>query len=96
MTKTEIYREICDDAANLYVAKNGDYGDAYANLRKKYPNLILIHLNEKLSRLEQLMSQGYEAQVDESIDDTLCDIAGYAQMELTERMYDNLKSVPLS
>ena len=96
MTKIEIYTQICNDAARLYEAKNGDYGDAYANLRGKYPNLILIHLNEKLSRLEQLMSQGYEAKVDESIDDTLRDIAGYAQMELTERIYDNLEPVPLS
>lgn len=85
MTKMEIHKEICDSIHPLYERKNHDYGDSYGKLRAKYPESILIRLNDKLSRLEVLMS-GEQAMVkEESIDDTLFDLANYAIMELTER-----------
>ncbi|MES1923620.1 hypothetical protein MHBO_005225, partial [Bonamia ostreae] len=49
------------------------------------PNAILVRLFDKMLRLETLLN-GAEQQVsDESIDDTLFDLANYALMELTER-----------
>ena len=85
MNKIEIHKSICDKSHETYKAKNSDYGDSFAKLRKKYPNAILIRLEDKLNRLEVLMNGGQQQVADESIDDTLLDLATYAIMELTER-----------
>lgn len=77
-----------DDLHETYKAKNADYGDSFALVRKKYPNAILIRLNDKLNRLETLMNGGKQ-HVDESIDDTLLDLANYCIMELVERRSDD-------
>ncbi len=76
-----IYHEIATDIADIVQRKNADYGASYEKVRAKYRDTLLIHLTEKLMRLEQLQ---YEpAQVSESIEDTLKDIAGYCLLELS-------------
>ena len=93
-TKPEIFAELTKKAADTYRDKNHDYGDSYAKVRQKFPNSVLIRLNDKLSRLEVLMG-GELAQVkDENIDDTLLDLANYALMELTEREYERKETMP--
>ena len=85
MNKIELHKQICGNMHNTYKAKNADYGDSYAKARAEYPETICIHIMEKLERLKTLL-RGTEQQVkDESIDDTLLDIANYAVMELLER-----------
>ena len=88
MNKVEIHKGICDKSHNTYKAKNADYGDSFSKLRQKYPNAILIRLTDKLNRLEVLMNGGQQQVNDESIDDTLLDLATYAIMELTERQFE--------
>ena len=84
-TKGEMHRQICESLNQTYIRKNADYGDSYGQLRTKYPDSILIRLFDKFSRLERLIT-GHEAQVkDESIEDTLMDMANYALMEVVER-----------
>ena len=68
-----------------YKAKNADYGDSFAKVRAKFPNAILIRLNDKLERLERLYAGAVQQVKDESIDDTLLDLANYCIMELVER-----------
>lgn len=88
MSKTDIHKTLCDELHQLYVAKNHDYGDSFAKTRAVVPNAILVRLHDKLNRLTTLMT-GADAQVkDESIDDSLRDLANYALLELTERAYD--------
>lgn len=85
--KEDIHQEICKQMHNTYRRKNHDYGDSFATLRQEYPNAILIRLGDKYNRLKALMS-GEVAQVkDESIDDTLLDLANYCILELVERRY---------
>ena len=79
-----IHWTICRELHETYKAKNADYGDSFALVRGKYPNAILIRLNDKLNRLETLVNGGKQ-HVDESIDDTLLDLANYCIMELVER-----------
>lgn len=79
---------ICQELFETYKAKNADYRDSFALVRRKYPNAILIRLNDKLNRLETLMNGGKQ-QVDESIDNTLLDLANYCVMELVERRNDD-------
>lgn len=84
MTKTETFKAITEQMASVYATKNHDYGNSFAKLRKQYPIAILIRLSDKLNRLDTLMT-GAKARVEESIDDTLLDLANYAVMELVER-----------
>jgi len=85
MDKVAIHLEIVQELNNIYKAKNNDYGDSFKVVRDKYPNAILIRLNDKLNRLEMLIGGGKQKVNDESIDDTLKDLANYAIMELVER-----------
>ena len=85
MNKIEIHRALCEKSNAVYAAKNHDYGDSFAKTRAVVPNAILVRLHDKLNRLTTLMT-GENAMVkDESIDDTLLDLANYALMELVER-----------
>ena len=51
-----IHWTICREMHDTYKAKNADYGDSFAIVREKYPNAILIRLNDKLNRLETLIT----------------------------------------
>ena len=82
-----IHWTICRDLHDTYKAKNADYGDSFAQVRCKYPNAILIRLNDKLNRLETLMNGAEQHVSDESVEDTLLDLANYCIMELVERRY---------
>lgn len=82
-------KKICDTCLETYEKKNRDYGNSFALVREKYPYAILIRLNDKLNRLETLMLFGVEPMVsEESVDDTLLDLANYCLMELVERKID--------
>ena len=86
MNKVEMHKSICDKLNNTYAAKNADYGDSFARVRREEgQTAILVRLKDKLYRLETLL-HGVEIRVnDESIDDTLVDLANYCLMELVER-----------
>lgn len=83
--KVEVHKEICNRLNDTYKAKNADYGDSFAKLRDEFPDAILIRLTDKMSRLKTLMGGADQKVSDESIDDTLLDLANYAIMELVER-----------
>lgn len=86
MDKLEVHASICDGIKDLYRRKNADYGDSFGKARKVVPNYTLGKLYDKFSRYMNLSIAGEDtAQVAESLDDTLLDLANYAIMELTER-----------
>ena len=87
MNKTEIHKAICQELTDLYERKNADYGDSFAELRKEFPNSVCLRLTDKLNRLKKLTNTKEPAKVEESIEDTLKDIANYAILELIERGY---------
>ena len=92
ITKTDLHAEICIELTDTYTAKNHDYGDSFARIRERYPQAIMIRLWDKLLRLETLLF-GEKAEVDESIEDTLKDMANYAIMELVERKLDEKRQI---
>ena len=94
MNKIEIHKEICDNLNKTYIAKNADYGDSFARVRREEGEaVILVRLKDKLYRLETLL-HGEKAKVtDESIDDTLLDLANYCIMELVERKAENTNTL---
>lgn len=81
-----LHKDFCDTLNIIYRQKNHDYGDSFAKVRSVVPNSILVRLMDKFERLKTLLGKGEQAQViDESIDDTLMDMANYCIMELVER-----------
>ena len=86
MNKTEKHEEICKELNQIYESKNHDYGDSFAKVRNELGDrVILVRLCDKIERLKMLLSNQQQQVKDESIDDTLKDLANYAIMELIER-----------
>ena len=83
LNKVQKHKEICDKLNEIYKNKNHDYGDAYSLLRKEHPDSILIRIFDKYQRLGTL-KHATNAVKDESIKDTLLDLANYCIMELIE------------
>lgn len=75
--KFKLFDTVSQQITTTLKAKNTDYGDSFFNIYQKHGDLsTLIRLTDKLSRYETLIHN--EAKVkDESINDTLLDIAGY-------------------
>ena len=91
MNKIEVHKGICEELNKLYEAKNHDYGDSFAKLRKEIPSAILVRAHDKYSRLKTLKS-GNDARIkNENIRDTLIDLANYCIMELIEMEIDKRK-----
>lgn len=84
MTKVEKHAQICKSLNELYARKNADYGDSFGKSFNEYGlTMACIRLEDKLNRIKALTKQ--EAQVsDESIVDTLMDLANYSIMTLVE------------
>ena len=80
----DIHRQICDEIHQLFLRKNADYGDAFARARETIPCYTLGKLHDKFSRYMNL-TLGEKQNVDESIEDTLIDLANYAIMEVANR-----------
>ena len=79
----ELFKKITEAMYDTYKAKNADYGDSFNVTRNEFPNAILIRLNDKFLRLKQLYKNGMHAEVkNESVKDTLLDIANYCVLEL--------------
>lgn len=88
MNKIEIHGQICCELNDLYKQKNHDYGNSFAILRKELPNSILVRIYDKYQRLKTLLTGAEQKVKDESIEDTLMDLANYCIMELVERRID--------
>lgn len=83
--KYKIHNEIYLNLHQTYVAKNTDYGDSFAKTRSEFPEAILIRLSDKFERIKSLYRKSDRQVKDESIEDTLLDLANYAIMEVVER-----------
>lgn len=78
------FKEVTEWMNNVYERKNADYGNSFGETFEEYGLVSsAVRLNDKLKRFKRLIKQ--EAQVqDESIKDTLLDIANYAALTLVE------------
>lgn len=84
MDNVKMHKSVCDELNALYERKNHDYGDSYHNTYLKWGlPMAAIRLEDKLNRFETLIRT--EGQVkDESIRDTLIDLANYSIMTVME------------
>lgn len=75
---------ITTDLSDTLIAKNHDYGNSFGDLIKEYGNLaMLIPIKNKVNRLDTLIKSDNKVK-NESIEDTLRDLAGYAILSLIE------------
>lgn len=82
--KAKLHWRICQEMNELYIRKNKDYGDSFhATYIEEGMAMPRIRLTDKLNRFKRLTKA--DAMVkDESIRDTLIDLANYAIMTILE------------
>ncbi len=74
--------EICDELKETLIKKNRDYGDSFSKLYHEYGDLsVVIRFSDKIGRYKNLISNENLVK-DESIEDTVKDIGGYAILRL--------------
>ena len=79
-----MHHNICEELTALYRKKNHDYGDSFHITYEKWGlPMAAIRLSDKLQRFETLIRKESEVK-DESIRDTLIDLANYAIMTVIE------------
>lgn len=84
LTKPEIHKEICAQLNNLYTKKNHDYGDSFGETFCKLGIISAItRISDKHNRLCSLCTKP-QLVADETIKDTLMDMANYCIMTLME------------
>lgn len=84
--KLRRHADVCAELHNLYDKKNHDYGDSFhLSYLEEGMAMPRIRLGDKLNRFKTLTKSGHSGEVkDESIRDTLLDLANYAIMTIME------------
>lgn len=87
----DIHKEICSELHETYVKKNNDYGNSF---KKSYDEFgivsAVVRMTDKMERIKSLTGGTKSEVTDESIEDTILDLANYAIMtaiELRNRRY---------
>lgn len=76
----EKFMDITTNMAKTYAAKNHDYGNSFEQSLDKFGLLAaVVRMGDKMNRIESLSKKEAEVK-DESIKDTLLDLANYAIM----------------
>lgn len=84
-SKIEKHQQICDELNALYEKKNHDYGDSFhISFVEEGMAMARIRLGDKLNRFKTLSRNTKQEVNDESIRDTLIDLANYAIMTILE------------
>lgn len=82
--KFEKHIEISEELYNLYRSKNADYGDSFGETYDKLGLISAVtRISDKTNRLQSLCVNKQSVK-DESIRDTLMDLANYAIMGIIE------------
>lgn len=77
--REEQYKNVHNEAFNLFKKKNADYGDAFAT----YGTVgVLVRMGDKISRLQSISKSGIVLTNNESLRDTLIDLHNYSAMAL--------------
>lgn len=86
MDKVQRHKELCEGLNTLYAKKNHDYGDSFhQTFVEEGMAMARIRLGDKFNRFKTLSRKcGEQLVKDESIKDTLLDLANYAIMTVLE------------
>lgn len=85
MNKVEQHKQICNVLNETYASKNADYGDSFGITYDKLGIISAVtRITDKYNRLVSLATKKEYLVKDESISDTLLDLANYAIMTYME------------
>ena len=85
LTKVEKHKKICEELNVLYAKKNHDYGDSFhTSFVEEGMAMPRIRLGDKFNRFKNLSRDNKREVTDESLRDTLIDLANYAIMTILE------------
>ncbi|WP_085829046.1 DUF1599 domain-containing protein [Clostridium massiliodielmoense] len=84
MDKVQKHKEICERLNGIYKDKNHDYGDSFSETFQKLGIVSAVtRITDKVNRLQSLSTKKQKVN-DESIYDTLRDLANYSIMTLIQ------------
>ncbi len=88
-------RLACDELKRTLIRKNNDYGNQFQKPLALAPSVdpvtaLRVRLSDKIARLLNLLDKPTEQLVDESLDDTLMDAAGYFLLWKVQREIERL------
>jgi len=79
MTRVDQMKQVQKTALELFIQKNADYGDAFA----QYGIVgVLMRMEDKLHRFMSISKSGIQLVHDEGLRDTLLDLHNYAAMAI--------------
>ena len=79
----QIHGKVCKELTETYKKKNADYGNSFENSLDKHGLIAgIVRMDDKMSRLISLNSKKEQQVMDESLRDTLMDLANYAIMSV--------------
>ena len=83
LDNVKIHGKVCQELTETYEKKNADYGNSFENSLDKHGLIAgIIRMDDKMSRLISLNSKNEQQVMDESLRDTLMDLANYAIMSV--------------
>ena len=78
-SRIEQMQKVHEEGLELFIKKNSDYGDAFAN----YGAIgVLVRMGDKIQRLQSITSKNISLVNDEKIRDTLIDLHNYSAMAI--------------
>ena len=83
--KVKLHADVCRYLNDLYAKKNHDYGDSFhQTFVEEGMAMARIRLGDKFGRFKTLSKSSGQQVSDESLKDTLLDLANYAIMTVME------------
>ena len=77
--------DVTNEMAALYERKNHDYGDSFSDTFEKLGTISAVtRMYDKMNRIISLVTTKEQKVNDESLRDTLIDLANYAVMTIME------------
>ena len=77
---------LANEIGELVEKKDKDYNSAFSKTLKEYGDTAyFLRIDDKLNRLKSLLLRSKDAEINESVEDTLKDIVGYTLLMLKEK-----------
>lgn len=96
MSREEEFKAITEKMASVFIAKNKDYGNSFEkSIDEEGYVAFQVRANDKLNRFKSILLNKKQEVNDESIKDTLLDLANYCimcSMKISEDL-DNKKEI---
>ena len=85
MNNIESFKRITEAMNDLYIKKNHDYGNSFTETYRKLGIISAVtRMLDKMNRIVSLVTKDKQEVNDESLRDTLIDLANYAVMAIME------------